>query len=104
MAKKPGVIVYLDLLPQLEEYSSEEAGELLFAILRYAEYGEIPEFEDRGLRVIWREVRAKIDRDNEKYKTRVQDGAYGAYVKDCQRRGVNAAAKELWLLNNADKF
>lgn len=61
MANKPGVVVYLDLLPSLEEYTSEECGDLFLAILRYGASGELPTFEDRGLRVLWREIQAKIE-------------------------------------------
>lgn len=103
MANKPGVVVYLDLLPSLEEYTPEEVGMLFLAILRYGEFGELPSFEDRGLRVLWREIQAKIDRDNAKYMQKVLDGAYGAYKRECEKAGKTPANKQLWLLNQREK-
>lgn len=86
MAERPGIMVYFDLLPQLEEYSPEEVGELFLAMLRFGLDGSIPIFEDRGMRIIWREIQSKIERDNAKYQQRVIDGAYGAYKRDLEKR------------------
>jgi hypothetical protein len=97
MAERPGIMVYFDLLPQLQEYSKEEAGELFLAMLEYGAFGAVPAFEDRGLRIIWREVQGKIDRDNESYQRRVIDGAYGAYKRDLERKGDSPMPKDLWM-------
>lgn len=97
MAERPGIIVYFDLLPQLEEYSPEEVGELFLAMLRFGLDGSIPIFEDRGMRIIWRELQSKIERDNAKYQQRVINGAYGAYTRDLKKEnGGTPMPKDLW--------
>lgn len=98
MAERPGIMVYFDLLPQLEEYSPEEVGGLFLAMLRFGLYGEIPIFEDRGMRIIWREIQYKIERDNAKYQQRVIDGAYGAYKRDLDKNGGGSPLpKDRWM-------
>lgn len=101
MAERPGFMIYLDLFPQLEEYSMAEVGELVFAMRDYVEYGAVPQFEDRGLRVIWRGVQDRLNRDNERYAEEVEkrkiDGSYGHYVKLCKARGEKPKEKILWL-------
>lgn len=96
MAERPGIMVYFDLLPQLEEYSPEEVGELFLAMLRFGLDGSIPIFEDRGMRIIWREIQNKIERDNAKYQQRIIDGAYGAYKRDLEKKGGSPMPKDLW--------
>ena len=97
MAERPGIMVYFDLLPQLEEYSPEEVGILFMAMLEFGAYGTIPTFEDRGMRIIWREVQGKIERDNAKYQQKVLDGAYGAYKREMEKIGREALPKQKWL-------
>ena len=89
-------MVYFDLLPQLEEYSPEEVGELFLAMLRFGLDGSIPIFEDRGMRIIWREIQSKIERDNAKYQQRIIDGAYGAYKRELEKKGGSPMPKDLW--------
>lgn len=101
MAERPGFMIYLDLFPQLEEYSKTEVGELVFAMRDYVEFGVIPQFEDRGLRVIWHGIQDRLDRDYERYSEEVEkrrvDGKYGHYVKICKARGETPKEKILWL-------
>ncbi len=97
MAERPGIMIYFDLLPQLEEYSPEEVGILFMAMLEFGAYGTIPTFEDRGMRIIWREVQGKIERDNAKYQQKVLDGAYGAYKREMEKIGREALPKQKWL-------
>lgn len=97
MAERPGIMVYFDLLPQLQEYSKEEVGELFLAMLEYGAFGAVPAFEDRGLRIIWREVQHKIERDFESYQKRVADGAYGAYKREAEKKGRDPMPKDIWI-------
>lgn len=94
-------MIYLDLFPQLEEYSNAEVGELVFAMREYVEFGAVPQFEDRGLRVIWRGVQDRLNRDYKRYVEEVEkrriDGLYGHYVKICKARGEKPKEKVLWM-------
>ena len=89
-------MVYFDLLPQLEEYSAEEIGQLFLAMLEFGAFGAVPAFDDRGMRIIWREIQGKIERDNGKYQQRILDGAYGAYKREAQRNQQEAMSKDEW--------
>ena len=95
--ERPGIMVYFDLRPQLEEYSEEEVGKLFLAMLDFGANGSVPSFDDRGMRIIWREVQRKIERDNESYQKRVMDGAYGAYKRDEEKRGRKPLSKDAWI-------
>ena len=89
-------MVYFDLLPQLEEYSAEEIGQLFLAMLEFGAFGAVPMFDDRGMRIIWREIQGKIERDNGKYQQRILDGAYGAYKRETEKKGQELLSKDDW--------
>ena len=46
---KPGVMIYFDIIPLIEGMSPDDAGQLFLAILKYAQYGEIPSLSGFGL-------------------------------------------------------
>ncbi len=89
-------MVYFDILPQLEEYSADEIGRLFVAMLEFGAFGTVPMFDDRGMRIIWREVQGKIERDNGKYQQRILDGAYGAYKRETEKKGQEPLSKDDW--------
>lgn len=96
MADRPGIVVYFDVLDILDELTDEESGQLFRAILKYAATGEIPEFSDRGLRMIWKEQQRKIDRDIEKYEEKCVKSAYSTYCRECKRAEIEPLAFEEW--------
>lgn len=81
--ERPGIMVYFDTLDMLVdgEYSKEEAGELFFAILQYGRYGDITQFRDRGMKVMFKDLMYKIDRDGEKWAKETLGSVYGSYKK-----------------------
>ena len=98
MSKKaPGVMFYLDLRSTLTLYTDEEKGQLLQASLDYAAVGTIPHFDDRGMRTLWNDMKAKIDRDQAKYIKTITDRQYGAYCKYCKDKSIEPMSKEDWL-------
>ena len=99
MADRPGIMIYFDVIPQLQEYSVEEVGKLFLAALEYGSTGSIPCFTDRGLRVIWRQLQEKLDRDGEKYQKKVIDGAFGLYKRHCNEVGQEPLTKNAWYNN-----
>ncbi len=85
MAERPGIMIYLDLYETLKDFTTEEAGQLFKALLEYGTTGTVPEFEDRGLRAVWRNAQQKIDRDYDKYLATVESRAYAAYCREHKR-------------------
>lgn len=67
-AGRPGVILYFEISPCLEELSLPDKGRLLEGILRYGEFGVEPAFSGK-LKVAWALIRPRLDRDRERYET-----------------------------------
>ena len=64
--KAPGVMIYFDIIPLLASLTDEEKGQLFTTVLHYGETGEVAKME-RILRPIFEIIRAKIDRDQQRY-------------------------------------
>ncbi len=52
----------------LEDFSDEDAGTVFKALLAYANRGEAFETEDKSLRVLFKAIKANVDRNNERYE------------------------------------
>ena len=97
MKSRPGVMIYLDIRNNLSLYSDEEVGQLFRAILDYVETGVLPEFDDRGMLTLWNDVKAKIDRDGEKYESTCKKRSYAAYCKNERGKGNEPLEYEAWV-------
>ena len=79
---RPGVMLYFDLLPVLENLSVEQRGELLYSAMLYGA-GEEPEIHDSVVTVLWPLIKGKIDKDSAAYKSKCEQNTakrkYGAY-------------------------
>ena len=103
MAERPGIMVYFDLLETLKDYSTEEAGQLFLAMLEYGATGAIPEFDDRGMRTVWRSVQQKIDRDDEHYQETVEGRRYATFCREFKKKhgeNSNPPSFEEWKKQN----
>ena len=82
--RRPGFMLYYKDFEGIEEFSVEECGMLMLAILEYATTGESPSFSDRGMRQLWRRIRETLDRDGERYAEKCEAnrlrGQYKAYI------------------------
>lgn len=78
---KPGVMIYLDILPTLELLSNEEAGELFKAAVHYAA-GELPEITLEKVRKIWPRVKVRIEADNRAYFEKTRNSQYAVFHRD----------------------
>ena len=96
MGKRPGIMVYFELLDALEDYNAEEAGQLFLAMLRYGQYGELPEFADRGMRTLWMSTKRKIDMDNRSYEQACCNRRYSTYVREAKKRGETILDRDEW--------
>ena len=70
-----------------EEFSGEEIADLMAALFLYFESRETRRFEDRALRVIYRQTLAQIDRQIEKYRQTCEQNAQNARKRKGAQRG-----------------
>lgn len=70
--KKKSFLVYVDSRAQLDLLTDAEAGQLIKAMLHYADDGTLPKFKDRLLAVLWAGFKNQIDRDVAAYTKRVE--------------------------------
>ena len=68
MMQKPGMMIYFSLSPAIKAMTMEERGQLLTAMLDYAQMLKEPDFFEGGLKVAWAFAKAQLDVDDEKYK------------------------------------
>ena len=67
MERAKSVLIFLDNLPAIRELSDAEAGQVLRALLEYAESGTAPVFDNRLLRVVFLKLQNDHDRNEAKY-------------------------------------
>lgn len=76
--RPPGVMLYFtETRPLLTLMSDEERGQLVMAILDYAEYDVEPVLRDR-LAAAWPFIKRLIDRDAEAYRKKCEKAARSA--------------------------
>ena len=98
--KQPGFLLYLDDFEDalVAEFDDAALGALLRAILEYEKYGSIPDFPDRGLRILWHGVKGKLDRDAEKYQETCIKRKYSRYRGLCKENGSTPLEFDDWYI------
>lgn len=94
--KRPGMMLYFDMLEPISVLTNAERGKLLTAMLEYGKEGKKPSFQGK-LALAWGFVQPKIDRDEGSYDFAVQQRKYAGF---CSRRASNGLSKisyEDWL-------
>ena len=71
MANKKGVIVYYDIIEQLEDFSDEQVGQMFRAIINYDKEGIIPNFTGE-MKVAFKFIKLTIDRNKEEYNAKCE--------------------------------
>ena len=84
--KKQGFIVFYDTMDALEEYTEAEVGSFIRAMEQFARYGVVPDFTDRGFRVLWKYAQQSLERGEAAYQKRCQQNRYNSYVSAEKRR------------------
>lgn len=100
-ARRPGTMIYFDLLNDLEDYTDEEVGKIFRATLNYGLNGEIPVFTDRGMKALWRNIQKAVDVDAHKYGEKVIQRKYAAYCKKAKASGEEPMLYDDWLNEQA---
>ena len=72
MASKKGVVMYYDILEQLEDFSDEQFGKMTRAIIKYDKTGEITEFDDPTLKVAFKILKPTLDRNKQEYQEKCE--------------------------------
>ncbi len=89
--ERPGVMVYFHLMEPLAALSDQDFGDIIRALMAYAQYGVIPEFTDPGKQIAWGYLRHAADVDQERYDRRcaqAREASQKRWGKDadgCQR-------------------
>ena len=81
MSQKPGVLVYFDMLPAIQNLSKVDKGTLFESILDYGLNRTLPTNLSKKLMVIWPLVQRRLDQDELQYNSTVTKRAYSAYVR-----------------------
>jgi len=71
--QRPGVMVYFHLTEPLRCLPKEDFADLMWAVLDYAQYGVLPQFENPMLQMSWGYLQHAADVDKERYELRCQN-------------------------------
>ena len=67
--EKPGALLYWETFEMLERAKCEKVKILLSAIRNFAQYGEVPDFEDdEALNLVWPQLEQKLIADDERFE------------------------------------
>lgn len=97
MKKKPGVMIYLDMLPVVKQLSNEEKGILFESILEYAQDGTVRKLPP-NLNILWPLIEAKLDNDELRYRQTIAKRGYGSYTRWAKQRGQEPVTYKDWVI------
>lgn len=72
MASKKGVVMYYDILEQLEDFTDEQFGKITRAIIKYDQTGETTDFDDPTLKVAFKILKPTLDRNKQEYQEKCE--------------------------------
>ena len=102
--KQPGFMIYAeDWEIYTEEYTDEEMGKMLRALLSYFNTREQPSFPDRGMRHFFKMVSGSIDRDIRRYTDKCRQNAYNRYKGVCRQQHEKPLSFEEWITGIDDR-
>lgn len=93
--KKPGVMVYFEMIDAVDHLSDKGAGVLFKSILRYAREGEEPKLT-ATLQPLWGLIRGRIDTDDRVYREKALRNQYNVYVRWQRQQGMEPLPYEVW--------
>ena len=105
MAKK-GVIMYYDLLEQLQDFSDESFGKIARAMIEYDKNGTLPNFEGE-LKIAFKFIKLSIDRNKEEYEQKCEKNRDNALKRwnanGCERIQTDSFNADIDKDNDNDK-
>ena len=81
---RPGVMIYFDILPALKILPDADRGKLFMAMLEYAQFGAVPDF-DGALDMAWQFIYPKLDRDAEAYNNACKGKKYAVFCREYKK-------------------
>lgn len=96
MAEKPGVMIYFDMIPAMQELSDADAGILFKAILVYGKTRKVGPLT-RKTKVIWPLVQQRLDADNLRYERTIFKRKYAAYVRWAKGNNQDVMEYDAWI-------
>lgn len=69
---KRSMVIYHDWMDIFEDLSPEEVGQLMLALLRYDADGTETKFDDKVLRITFKQLKATVKRDREAYNEKCE--------------------------------
>ncbi len=99
--EKPGMMLYFELIPALEQLTDEQRGKLLYGAICYAKTGEAPNLEkDLVLNALWPLVAARADSDDLAYQSKKKEASYrrryGIYKAQREKEGMDCLTYPEW--------
>ena len=88
--QRPGVMMYFHLTEPLRCLPREDFADLMWAVLDYAQYGVLPQFENPMLQMSWGYLQHAADVDKERYEERCAQ----AKVASAKRWGKDATGTD----------
>lgn len=85
MSERPGFMLYFDIEPALTMLDDTQRGQLFTAIMEYAHYAAVPDFEDKLIGMAWSLIRPILDRDRRSYEKKVFDNKVKGIKSDFRR-------------------
>ena len=86
MSKKPGVMIYFDMLPAIRNLSNSDKGILFEAILEYGQSRRQIPLSNKVM-VIWPLIQQRMAVDEMRYMRTVMRRAYAAYRRWAKQQG-----------------
>lgn len=102
--ERPGILFYLEHLDTLEDFSDEEAGQILKAALLYGKNGEITDFKERGLKILFRRIREQIDNGANSWEWDTMHSFWGPYKREAKKNGEEVLEFEDWAEREIKNF
>lgn len=97
MSEKPGTMLYFADMEALERLGYELYGRMMFAIRRFSQTGEIPDFSDEPmLYFAWGFIEPKLRADDDRYQGHVDQRRYAVYCREQDRKKQSPATFEDW--------
>lgn len=90
-------MVYLEHGDTIEEdFDTGEQAALFIALFRYGNYGEVADFKDRAMKLLFRRMLVQFDKGTESWEAQTMSGLYGLYKREANKRKEEVLEFEEW--------
>lgn len=105
MADRPGVLFYFsDWRSIARRLNTEQRGELVSAVMSFAETGEVPDLHDQMTAFAFDLLAEKVVRDGERYQERCLKNAHNTYQRECKKHGETPLPFDEWASSDVKRY